>query len=99
MKSVRLPNPVAPGLYAGESGELLVFYLAMEEYLAAHLAKLVAPGPDGRLFSFGKSLLPLFSGGTKSCRLKSTCRIAGKMGSVFSDVKAGEGAFIPIMGT
>ncbi len=67
MKSVRLPNPVAPGLYAGESGELLVFYLAMEEYLAAHLAKLVAPGPDGRR-------------------------------DVFSDVKAGEGAFIPIMG-
>ena len=52
MKSVRLPNPVAPGLYAGESGELLVFYLAMEEYLAAHLAKLVAPGPDGRREAF-----------------------------------------------
>ena len=52
MKRVCLPHTGSPDGFAGECGERLVFYLAMEEFLAARLKELVSPSPDGRREAF-----------------------------------------------
>lgn len=47
MKRICLPHTGLSDPLPGERGERLVFYLAMEEYVAAHLGEIVAPSPDG----------------------------------------------------
>ena len=52
MKRICLPHTGLSDPLPGERGERLVFYLAMEEYVAAHLGEIVAPSPDGRREAF-----------------------------------------------
>lgn len=52
MKRIFLPHTGLSEPLQGERGERLVFYLAMEEYVAAHLGEIVAPSPDGRREAF-----------------------------------------------
>ena len=52
MKRICLPRTGLSDPLPGERGERLVFYLAMEEYVAAHLGEIVAPSPDGRREAF-----------------------------------------------